>query len=215
MSLLMKSTLLDKAKNALNNPILVKDIFKENENYKASPPKPLEKTPLSSLGEFPVPAYQFSVEILGTTVALFQRVTGMSVTRNVDTLTEGGRTHHTLEFPGQISYAHVTLEGGLTSSEFFWSWMVHGQYVGATTALNFSLKQYRHKPDGDTPPFVEIKNWDFFGAFPVRWKISDLDMGDSQKIVIESLELSFDYFELNNTAKAPKAAADFNKKTIW
>jgi hypothetical protein len=29
----------------------------------------------------------------------------------------------------------------------------------------------------------------------VKWKISDLSVDDSQKIAIESLELSFDYFE--------------------
>jgi phage tail-like protein len=120
----------------------------------------------------------------------------MSVTRSVEPLTEGGRNYHTLEFPGQVSYAHITFESGMTSNIFFWNWMMEGQYHGSTTPLNFSLKQYRHNPDSDSPAFVEVKNWDFLNAFPVKWKVSDLDIENSKKIVIETLEISYDFFML-------------------
>ena len=198
MGLLLKTSTLDKLKSALNNPspALIKDIFKETEQYSAPQPPGNPLIPLDNIEEFAVPSYQFSMEILGKTAALFQRISGVTVTRNVEPLTEGGRNDHTLEFPGQVSYGHITFESGLTSSKFFWLWMMDGQFFGSATSLNFSLKQYSHNPQGDSPAFPEVKNWNFFNAFPVSWKISDLNIDDSKGIVIESLELSFDFFEL-------------------
>ncbi len=160
--------------------------------------------PLKYIEESPVPVYQFAIEIddpsgNAITVALFQSVTGMSVKRAVDPLTEGGLNNYAYEFPGHVSYEHITLGAGLTSSEFFWEWMIEGQYDGRVQAKNFVLVQRRPNPDyasASDDIFKEIKRWNFFNAFPVGWKISDLSLDDSQKIVIESLELSFDYFEL-------------------
>lgn len=197
MSLLLQKSTLSKLTSALNNPAAVKNIFKETENYTLPKPPGNPLMPLDNIHEFPVPSYQFSMEILGKTVALFQRISGMSVSRNVETFTEGGRNDHALEFPGQISYGHITLEAGLTSSKFFWLWMIDGNVGGSATRLPFSLKQYTHNSQGDSPAFPEVKNWNFSDAFPVSWKISELDIENSNKIVIESLELSFAFFELS------------------
>jgi phage tail-like protein len=153
-------------------------------------------TPLSNLEEYPVPVYQFSVEIADKTVALFQSVSGLSVTRAVDPLSVGGENNFGREFPGHITYGHITLQVGLTSSDFFWKWMMGGQFDGSALAKDFTLVQRRPNPDGDDPIFAEVKRWNFKNAFPVNWKISDLSLDNSQKIVMESLELSFDYFEL-------------------
>jgi len=171
---------------------------------KPAKPSPKKLTPLKDIEEYPVPAYQFAIEIddpsgNAVTVALFQSVTGMSVKRAVDPLTEGGVNNFAYEFPGHVSYEHITLGAGLTSSDFFWEWMMDGQYDGRAQAKNFVLVQRRPNPDYASPSddiFKEIKRWNFFNAFPAGWKISDLSLDDSQKIVIESLELSFDYFEL-------------------
>jgi phage tail-like protein len=169
-----------------------------------SKPKPKALTPLSSIEEYPIPNYQFAIEIndaqnKSVVVALFQSVTGMSVKRNVEPLTEGGVNYYSYEFPGHIAYEHITFETGLTSSDFFWEWMMEGQYEGRAQAKDFILVQRRPDPDYSGPPgdiFKEIKRWNFCNAFPVSWKISDLSLEDSKKIVIETLELSFDYFEL-------------------
>lgn len=171
---------------------------------KPGKPTPKKLTPLKDIEEYPIPVYQFAIEIddpngNAVIVALFQSVTGMSVKREVEGLTEGGVNNFAYEFPGHISYEHITLEAGLTSSDFFWEWMVEGQFEGRAQAKNFVLVQRRHNPDFASPGddiFKEIKRWEFTNAFPVSWKISDLSLDDSQKIVIESLELSFDFFEL-------------------
>ena len=161
---------------------------------KDKPGKPKYLTdlkPLSSFEEIPIPAYQFSLEVGDITVALFQACRNLEVTRDVEKLTEGGLNAYTYEFAGHVSFGHVTLETGLTSSDFFWRWMNAGQLDGWIQPMDFSLVQRRPSPE----KFVSVRKWDFFNSFPVKWKISDLSVDDSQKIVIESLELSFDYFE--------------------
>ena len=159
------------------------------------PAKSKETKPLSDLKEYPIPGYQFSVEFGADTVALFQSVRGISVSRAVEPLTVGGENNFAREFPGRVSYGHITLESGLTSSVFFWDWMMDGQLDGFAASRDFTLVQRRPNPAGGSPIFSEVHRWNFKNAFPVSWKISDLGIDDSQKIVMETLELSFDYFE--------------------
>lgn len=164
--------------------------------------------------EFPIPIYQFVVEIDDVTVALFQNVTGMSFKREVEPLTVGGENDFGREFPGHVSYGHIILEVGLSSSDFFWKWMKAGDLGGYALAKNFTLVQRRPNPDGDKEPeniFQVVKSWDFYNAFPVSWKISDLGIDNSKNIVIETLELSFDYFNMYDVPlvnKPPDAAKD-------
>lgn len=159
---------------------------------------------LSDGEEIPVSIYQFAIYMDNpdSPVALFQNVTGMSVTRSVDELTVGGENNFGREFPGHVSYGHITLEVGLSSSDFFWKWMTAGDLDGYAVAKNFTMEQRRHQPDPDGAPAEEkiwevVKRWNFENAFPVSWKISDLNLDNSSNIVIETLELSFDLFTLD------------------
>jgi phage tail-like protein len=167
-----------------------------------STPADFTKIPNWTDDEYPVPIYLFGIHIKDSEnpVALFQSVSGMEVTRNVEPLEVGGLNNYGNEFPGQLSFGHITFGVGLTSHDFFWSWMMDGAVQGYARKMDFTLKQRRPSPteiaDGeDILPVV--KTWKFVNAFPVSWKISDLDVDDSNKIVIESLELSFDYFILD------------------
>jgi phage tail-like protein len=152
--------------------------------------------PLTDFNEIPVPIYQFSIEIDGDVIALFQSMNGMSVSREVEPLNEGGVNHYGYEFPGQVSYAHVTFETGLSSSDFFWKWMMAGHLDGRAQSMDFFLVQRRSAPSGTSPIYEEVKRWNFHNAYPVNWSISDLNVDGTENIVIETLELSFDYFEL-------------------
>jgi phage tail-like protein len=138
----------------------------------------------------------------------------MSFSREVEPLTVGGENDFGREFPGHVSYGHITFEVGLSSSDFFWKWMKAGDLGGYALAKNFTLVQRRPNPDGAKTPediFQVVKSWDFYNAFPVSWKISDLGIDNSNNIVIETLELSFDYFNMYDTPlvnKPPDAAKD-------
>lgn len=159
-------------------------------------PAPKKLKPLTDLKEYPVPAYQFSIEFDTDIVALFQSVRGISMSREVEQWKAGGENYLVREFPGRISHGHITFETGLSSSNFFWEWMTAGQEDGYAIRKDFTLIQRRPNPGGDTPIFSVIRRWNFRGAFPVSWKISDLTINDSQNIVIETLELSFYDFKV-------------------
>src|ERR1041385_8761388 len=96
-----------------------------------------ETKPLSDLKEFPIPGYQFSMEFGTEIVALFQSVRGISVSRKVEPVEIGGENGLTREFPGRVSYGHITLEVGLTSSDFFWEWMMDGHLDGFSSKRDF------------------------------------------------------------------------------
>ena len=79
--------------------------------------------------------------------------------------------------------------------------MMTGAIEGYGLSKNVTLLQRRPNPDFSktTEIFPVIKQWEFMNSFPVSWKISDLNHDDTEKIVIESLELSFDYFTLTTS----------------
>jgi phage tail-like protein len=154
--------------------------------------------PLKDFEELPLPAYQFSIYIIdhAKPVALFQSCSGLSVKREIETYAEGGLNDFTREMPGRLSYGHITLNTGLSSSTFFWDWMMEGQYEGRARAMDFTLFQRRPDPNGGSTIYPIIKKWSFTRAFPVSWKIPDLNVTDTNSILVESLELSFDYIKL-------------------
>jgi phage tail-like protein len=162
--------------------------------------KPLAagKQLLKSSIDVPVPAYQFSVEVDGEILAFFQSISGLSVQRKVDPQPEGGRNEYVLELPGPLSYGHVTLNMGMSFSTMFWKWMMEGQYDGKVSKKDLFLSQRAPNPLIGIPIYLEAKRWSFYQAFPVSWKLSELSVDQNTKITIETLELSFQYFELQD-----------------
>ena len=149
-------------------------------------------------GTFPLVNYQFAIKMHtkegkpgSVPVALFQEIAGMTATRNIDELTEGGFNEYTFEFPREFAYNHITFKSGLTSNDFFYKWMMYGKEQGFAHGRDFVLEQHFANK-----PFDEPKSWYFNGAFPVKWSISDLSVTNSDAIVVETLELSFNFFEL-------------------
>lgn len=171
-------------------------------DYEAENTTKIEAPLAASDSIWPIPNYQFGLQINDITVALFQNISGISISREVEPLSVGGENYFGREFPGHISYGHLTLEAGLSHSKFFWEWMKNGEYIGRAYSYPITLVQRRPTPpdSSSSDVFEVIKRWDFFGAFPVSWKISDLGIENSDNIVLESLEVSFDYFELSDTS---------------
>ncbi len=190
-----------------------------------SSPAAFDTEPIDDIEKIPIPQYQFAIEIDAAgkgskTIALFQNVSGISVSREPVPLKVGGENDFGREFPGPVSFGHITLETGLTDSNFFWKWMMAGATAGRAQSINFTLIQRRPNPDlnqtsldtyqsdakngvdelatikGAQEIFVVVKQWNFVNAFPVSWKLGDLSLDNSEAIALESLELSFDYFEL-------------------
>jgi len=154
---------------------------------------PVAIDPIADLEDFPIPNYQFYIYFTkDQPVALFQSISSLSVSREVESVPIGGVNDTLNEFPGQVSYNHVTFKSGLSSSDFFYNWMMAGDTDGAVMKTDFTLIQQRSTLEG----IEMIKIWHFENAYPVAWEISELSVDNSNDIVFESLELTFDRFKL-------------------
>ncbi|NEP55018.1 MAG: phage tail protein [Moorea sp. SIO3C2] len=92
------------------------------------------------------------------------------------------------KIPGNSSYTNITLKRGLTISTAFWDWMADvGDGKWIDQRRNGALCNYSQSGD-------EKFRFEFTGAWPVTYKISDLDVqgGDYNieevEVAVESLK---------------------------
>jgi phage tail-like protein len=156
---------------------------------KPSDPEDFSVAPLTDIKDIPLTNYRFVIMIGSDQVALFQKVSSIAVERKTEEIVEGGYHDHTFEFPKHFSYSHIKFEVGLASSSFFYEWIMQGVDHGYAVGKDFDLIQQNLDES-------VAKTWNFFGAFPTKWQISDLSITNSKAIVVEKLELSFNYFQL-------------------
>ncbi|MGD8791446.1 MAG: phage tail protein, partial [Anaerolineae bacterium] len=150
----------------------------------------LEKA--SGLRFDPAPAYLFYVELSGVLVGLFTGCSGLSLTRDVETVEEGGVNDRVHKLPGRVTFSNITLKRGLSISRGLWDWFQQGRYEFDVRRINFSIIQGAPGHNlataigqaagmssddafmGLSRGFGKVKHWDVEDAYPVRWEISDL-----------------------------------------
>jgi len=143
-------------------------------------------------GDIPYSSYLCAVMIDAKIVGLFQSISEIEIERKVDKLSQGGENECSRELPGEISYGHVTLKSGFSTSELFIKWMLAGDIDAHPIYKNFDV--HIGRPSQIKPSVEMSRVLSFERAFPVKWKIGDLSVDDTEKIVIESVELSFEKF---------------------
>jgi phage tail-like protein len=138
----------------------------------------------------PPAAYHFMVSFLGVgglPIApnpldiRFQRVSGMEV--SVPSQNMGQNGNESIRLPQWPQYSDLTLERGY----------VMGSPLRLELILSLEDLQFQQKDvlvmllnESGIP----IATWMFFGAYPVRWQVSDLDASQSS-FLIETLVLSY------------------------
>lgn len=148
------------------------------------------------------PSHLFYVEVSGLGLALFSGVSGIGMSREVETVREGGKNDQPHHFPGQVQYNNITLTHGLTTSRDLIDWFMCGLYDLDVKRLNLTIYQgtpgvngsEKAQSAGQGAPF--IRQWDIGSAYPVRWQLTDLSAKDSDSLVFESVELAFDSIRL-------------------
>ncbi len=155
----------------------------------------------------PAPAYLFYVELSGVAVALFTECSGLSVTREVEEIVEGGVNNYTHKLPGRVRYANITLKRGLSLSRALWDWFQEGQYDFQAKRINFSI--FQGAPGYNMASIAglgseigKVKHWNVEDAYPVRWEISTLNTS-SREVVIETLEIAHHGLSLSYEAGTP------------
>lgn len=107
---------------------------------------------------------------------------------------EGGRLipHKS---PGRVTFADVTLERGATRDRDLYDWALEVARVAAGVGLvDNAYKRHvdvvQQDRDGST-----LRRWALFSAWPVKFVAGEWD-NDSDEVVIESVTLTYDYFDL-------------------
>jgi len=86
--------------------------------------------------------------------------------------------------PGRVKYSNITLKRGYLDSGIFWDWY-KGIAAGAVDGIKKSGSVVVSKP-GNTVPIVQ---YEFFEAWPCKWKGWDLD-GKGTDVTVEEVELA-------------------------
>lgn len=129
--------------------------------------------------------YNFKVEIEGVTVGSFSRVDGLESETEVIRFFDGD-SDLVRKRPGRTKYNNITLHRGFTNNSELWDWRkaVTDGAVERKSGSIIILDESRQ----------EIMRYNFFEAWPCRWKSAMLDASDNG-LIIEELEIAVEKIE--------------------
>ena len=142
---------------------------------------------------YPAVGFHFSVRFdvpgAGDEETRFSEVSGISMELETESYVEGGENRFTHKLPVRASYPDLVLKRGhLTNSKirkWFESAIYNLNILPVTVWV--SLLNENHEP---------LQSYTFINAYPKKWSISDMNAANSS-LVIESMELSYQYFKIN------------------
>ncbi len=159
---------------------------------------------------YPPPAFRFTVAVLGSATALslltdidasFQEISGIQADMQVEEVAEGGENRFVHRLPKHTKYSNLVLKRGAASqASFLIEWF--SATIGSTLSLPVvpqNLLVTLLNENGN--PLIA---WAFINAYPVKTSMAALNSQDS-RILIETLELSYNYFERVNLGGAASA----------
>jgi phage tail-like protein len=160
----------------------------------------------------PAPAYLFYVDISGIIVALFTECSGIGGERSYEVIQEGGLNDHAHVLPGQIKYNNITLKRGMSTSQELWKWFQKGQYEFDVKRVNMSI--YQGGPGMNLAGalglggsgYGVVKQWNIESAYPVSWRLSDLNVNNMESVAIESMEIAHAGISLSKVFGTPMSA---------
>jgi phage tail-like protein len=146
---------------------------------------------------YPPGAFYFTVAVLGGGArtpnldSAFQQVSGLEASFDTETIVEGGENRFAWKVPKITKYPNLVLKRGLVAKgSALDDWMLttlqSGLAIPITVRdLNVKLLNMQSQP---------LITWNVVAAYPLRWNLAPLDSGDN-KVLIESLELTYRYFD--------------------
>ncbi len=131
----------------------------------------------------------FKVEIDGIAEAHFTRVTGLEVKREIVEYHEGGENTFTHKFPGRALQSEIVLERGYIDSDSLFKWL----------SDSIELNEVVERKSGSIilldDAGNEIKRWNFQRAWPVKWKVPQMD-SKKNEVMIETLSIAHEGIEV-------------------
>ena len=154
-------------------------------------PDQFKKRDWPGAGEYPPPAFYFSVKFPGLEASVdtsFQEVSGISQEMDLEETTEGGENRVTYYLPKHPKYQKLVLKRGvvpMNSALIKWCKSVlDGAFPIATGNVEISLMNFNGSP---------IRTWTFDGAYPVKWQVDGFN-STKNEVAIETIELCYQSF---------------------
>lgn len=135
------------------------------------------------------------VELDGVGRAGFSKASELSVEVAKVEYWEGGAAIPN-KSPGRMTFSDVTLERGATSDRALYDWFA--EVVQVASGLGLTDPAYKRNLDLvqlDRDGAV-VRRWSIYNAWPTKFVAGDWD-GSSDDVLIESVTLTYDYFELS------------------
>ncbi|WP_296382174.1 phage tail protein [Winogradskyella sp.] len=122
----------------------------------------------------------------------FKEVSGLSLEMEMEEIAEGGENRFKHRVPSGAKYQNLVLKRGITSFDSPLSVWCESTLTGdlSTAIVTQTVLLSLLNEDG-----LAVKNWSFVNTWPVKWEISPLNTADNE-ILIETLELTYDYFKI-------------------
>lgn len=136
---------------------------------------------------YPPLGFHFKVEFNGYPGEFqFQSVAGLTVDVETEQIAEGGENRFKHKVPIRTKYPNLVLKRGLLVNSELISWFRNAveNFEFKPTNLIVKLLNEEHEP---------LLSWNVVHAYPVKWSVSDFD-AEQNKLVIEKLELTYNYF---------------------
>ena len=118
----------------------------------------------------------------------FQSVAGLSVEIETEQVAEGGENRFKHKLPIRARSPNPVLKRGMLINSELVQWCRNAleNFEITPTNLTVTLLNEQHEP---------LVTWNVVHAWPVKWSVEDLSAVES-KIVIESIELTYNYFNI-------------------
>jgi phage tail-like protein len=144
---------------------------------------------------YPPVAFHFKVEVLGLPPndhdARFTEVGGLSVELGTEEIAEGGENRFLQKYPTRAKYPDLVLKRGLLLRSEVLAWVrrcIEDEQIEPKN-VDVKLLNDNHEP---------LLTWHVVNAFPTKWAVADLN-ASGNAVVIETLQLSYQYFTLDRS----------------
>lgn len=128
----------------------------------------------------------------------FQSVAGLSSSFETEKVKEGGENRFTHALPVRTEYPDLVLKRGVVKDSGLIRWCraaLEGFSFRPSTVV-VTLLNEEHEP---------LVSWNVVHAWPTKWSTADLD-AEKSAVLIETLELSYNYFTVDHSAPSGEGA---------
>jgi phage tail-like protein len=137
-------------------------------------------------------SFWVSFEISDSPVDIaFQDVAGIAMELQTEDIVEGGENRYTQKLPTRASYTPLVLKRGLVVNSPLTEWVRDAMENLSIKPASIIVALLNENKE----PLIAYR---FINAYPLKWSISNFN-AETSSIVIESLELYYQYFKVINT----------------